>query len=83
MDEKREQEKKQVTAKKKSKLSVEASMERLEALLEKLEASDTSLEEAFSLYERGMKLAGEINERLTFVEEQMEVLEDRYADTSL
>lgn len=30
-----------------------------------------------------MKLAGEINERLTFVEEQMEVLEDRYADTSL
>ena len=34
MDEKLEQEKKQVTAKKKSKLSVEASMERLEALLE-------------------------------------------------
>ena len=83
MDEKLEQEKKQVTAKKKSKLSVEASMERLEALLEKHEASDTSLEEAFSLYEKGMKLAGEINERLTFVEEQMEVLEDRYADTSL
>ncbi len=83
MDEKLEREKERKTGRRKSKRSVEESMELLEQLLAELEASETSLEDAFSLYEKGMKLAGEINERLQFVEEQIEVLEDRYAEPSL
>ena len=83
MDEKLEQEKERKTGRRKSKRSIEESMEALEQLLAELEASETGLEDAFLLYEKGMKLAGEINEKLKFVEERMEVLEDRYAEPSL
>lgn len=83
MDEKLEQEKERKTGRRKSKRSIEESMEALEQLLTELEASETGLEDAFSIYEKGMKLAGEISEKLKFVEEQMEVLEDRYAEPSL
>lgn len=54
-------------------------MELLEQLLAELEASETSLPRTFRST-KGNETGGEINERLQFVEEQMEVLEDRYAE---
>ncbi len=55
--------------------TVETALGALETVLEQLEDEDTPLETSFSLYEQGMALVKEINEKIDKVEKQMIVLE--------
>lgn len=55
--------------------TVESSLDQLEEVLKKLEDEETPLEQSFSLYERGMKLVKEINEKIDRVEKKLIVLE--------
>lgn len=50
-------------------------LKRLEEILHKLESEDISLEASFSLYEQGMHLVKDINEKIDRVEKDMIVLE--------
>lgn len=54
--------------------TIEAGMEELGAVLEKLENGEISLEESFQLYEKGMKLVKECNDKIDKVEKQILVL---------
>ena len=71
-----------MTAKNKENAGIEASFEELEALLEKMQDEETSLEEAFTCYEKGMKLLKHCNETIDKVEKKVQkiaedgVLED-------
>ena len=62
--------------------SIEESFEALETLLEKMQQEETSLEEAFTCYEEGMKLLKHCNETIDKVEKKVQkiaedgVLED-------
>lgn len=55
-------------------LTVEQAFSQLEQVLQKLEDSDTSLEEAFTFYEEGIRLLKGCTEKLDRVEKQMIVL---------
>ena len=57
------------------KRSVESALQELEGILSKMEDEDTTLESSFSLYEKGMRLVKEINDRIDRVEKQMIILE--------
>ncbi len=71
-----------MAAKNKENVSIEASFEELEALLERMQDEETSLEEAFTCYEPGMKLLKHCNETIDKVEKKVQkiaedgVLED-------
>lgn len=56
-------------------LTIEQTFEALDGIMEKLEASETSLEEAFSCYEEGMKLVRACGEKIDKVEKQMIILQ--------
>ena len=55
-------------------LTVDQAFSQLEQVLQKLEDSDTSLEEAFTFYEKGIRLLKGCTEKLDRVEKQMIVL---------
>ena len=46
----------------------------LDGIMEQMESPDVSLEDAFSLYERGMKMIRRCNEKLDLVEKKMLVI---------
>lgn len=50
---------------------LEEAFDRIENLLEKLNDRDVSLEESFTLYQEGMKLLKQCNEKIDRVEKQM------------
>jgi|YNPBryBLVA2012_1023415.scaffolds.fasta_scaffold00051_40 exodeoxyribonuclease VII small subunit len=52
----------------------EDSLRRLEEIVGKLESGDTPLEQSFALFEEGMRLASECQERLERMRGRMEVL---------
>jgi exodeoxyribonuclease VII small subunit len=52
-------------------LSFEQAMERLEEIVEKLEEGDVPLEEAISIYKKGMDLSRLCHKKLKSVEEQL------------
>ena len=54
--------------------SVEEMFARLDELLNNMEDPDISLEDAFSLYEQGMKDIRSCNEKLDLVEKKMMVI---------
>ncbi|UII54798.1 exodeoxyribonuclease VII small subunit [Cytobacillus spongiae] len=53
------------------KLSFEEAMEKLEGIVERLEEGDVPLEEAISIYKKGMDLSKLCHEKLKNVEEQL------------
>jgi exodeoxyribonuclease VII small subunit len=57
-----------------SKLSFEEAFERLETTVRRLDDGELTLEEAITLYEEGMRLAGYCNEALDAAELQVEQL---------
>lgn len=59
---------------KKKERTIEEGMEDLGTVLEKLEHGEISLEESFQLYETGMKLVKECNDKIDKVEKQIIVL---------
>lgn len=60
----------------KKKLSIEESIERLEEILEEMEQKDVELDTAFSLYEEGVKLLKDTNERIDRVEKKVLTLSE-------
>lgn len=57
-------------------LSLEESFEQLDELLEKLENRDTTLEESFSLYQKGMNLLRLCNDKIDTVEKKILVMNE-------
>lgn len=57
-------------------LPLEALFGKLDEVAGKLEAGDTSLEESFRLYQEGMQLLKQCNDKLDTVEKQVLVLEE-------
>lgn len=55
--------------------TIEEAFESLETLISKLENGNTSLEEAFKLYNEGVKLVGSCNAQLDKVEKKLMVLD--------
>ena len=53
------------------KLSFEEAMEQLESIVERLEEGDVPLEEAISIYKKGMELSKLCHGKLKNVEEQL------------
>lgn len=58
------------------KKTIEQTFAELDEIMEKLESSDTSLEEAFSCYETGMKLVKTCGEKIDKVEKQILILQE-------
>lgn len=56
------------------KRSLEQNFQDLEEIIAKMEDRDVTLEDAFFLYERGMKKIKECNEQLDLVEKKMLVI---------
>ena len=56
---------------KKEELSLEEGLEQIEQLLERLGDEEVSLEESFRLYQKGMVLLKQCNDRIDHVEKQM------------
>ncbi|MBE6182962.1 exodeoxyribonuclease VII small subunit [Heyndrickxia ginsengihumi] len=52
-------------------LSFEEAMEQLEAIVHQLEEGDVPLEEAISIYKKGMELSQLLHDKLKNVEEQL------------
>ena len=57
-------------------LTLEQMMEELEGYVKQLENGNISLEESFSLYEKGMKLVKNCNDRIDKVEKDVLKLEE-------
>lgn len=57
-------------------LPLEALFGRLDEVAGRMEAGDTSLEEAFRLYQEGMKLLKQCSEKIDTVEKKVLVLEE-------
>lgn len=55
----------------KEEFRLEEAFDQIERLLEKLNDREVSLEESFALYQRGMKLLKQCNEKIDRVEKQM------------
>ena len=56
------------------KIDFEASMKKLEEIVAKLEKGDTPLEKSIQLFEEGVKLAKQLNERLEGNKKKIEKL---------
>lgn len=63
-------------AEKKKKISIENNIEKLEEILEKMEDRDIPLDDAFALYEKGIKLLKETNDRLDTIEKNVMSISD-------
>ncbi|MBR4210348.1 MAG: exodeoxyribonuclease VII small subunit [Lachnospiraceae bacterium] len=72
----------QENRKESSPLSLEENMEQLKNVLQDLESGEHSLEESFSLYEKGIKLVRQANAQIDLVEKKIQVLkeDDSYGD---
>ena len=57
-------------------LSLEESFELLDELLEKLDDRDTTLEESFSLYQKGMNLLRLCNDKIDTVEKKILIMNE-------
>jgi len=62
---------------KKSELKIEESFSKLDEILEKMENEDTGLEEAFKLYEEGLKLVKTTESSIDKVEKQIQILKEK------
>ena len=63
-------------AEKPEKLSIEESFDYLKEVIEKMEDPDISLEESFSLYEKGMKVLKEAAGAVDEVEKKVKLIDD-------
>lgn len=60
----------------KKELSIEDIYDKLDGLIEKMDSDDISLEDSFKLYNEGLSLVKECNEKIEKVEKDIEVLEN-------
>lgn len=59
----------------KEKFTIEEGFSSLEEIISKMEADDVSLEESFELYNKGIKLVKECNDKIDLVEKQIKLIE--------
>lgn len=59
---------------KKEELTLEESFEKLDVMLEKLEDRELPLEESFRLYQQGMELLKQCNEKIDTVEKKILIM---------
>lgn len=57
-------------------LTMEETFEALELVMQKLESGDTSLEEAFTIYQKGVELLKQCNSKIDLVEKKMKILNE-------
>lgn len=48
----------------------------LDAVVEKMESGDTTLEESFQLYQKGVSMLKQCNEKIDLIEKQVLILEE-------
>ncbi|SKA60070.1 Exodeoxyribonuclease VII small subunit [Eubacterium uniforme] len=60
----------------KKELSIEDIYDKLDGLIEQMDSDDISLEDSFKLYNEGLLLVKECNEKIEKVEKDIEVLEN-------
>lgn len=60
----------------KKELSIEDIYDKLDSLIEQMDSDDISLEDSFKLYNEGLSLVKECNEKIEKVEKDIEVLEN-------
>lgn len=61
------------------KITIEEGFDRLENIIRKLEQDEVSLEESFALYQRGVTLVKECNDKIDLVEKQIKLIEGNEA----
>lgn len=59
---------------------IENNFEELDRILEAMKSEDISLEEAFKLYEKGMKLVRQCNDKIDKVEKKISIIEGNMHD---
>lgn len=57
--------------KEKQETTIEESLKELDAIVEKLESREISLEDSFSMYQKGMELLKQCNNKIDMVEKKM------------
>ncbi|MBD5136188.1 MAG: exodeoxyribonuclease VII small subunit [Lachnospiraceae bacterium] len=57
--------------------SIEKSFEELEKIMEMMDSQEISLEESFKLYEKGMKLVKQCNDKIDKVEKKVNIIEGK------
>lgn len=55
-------------------VTIEDSFEELKSIIEKMNSDDCKLEESFKLYQRGVAICKDCNERIDKVEKEIEIL---------
>lgn len=68
--------KKNDTDKSENTTTIEEGFEKLNTILSKMDSSDVSLEETFELYNAGLKLVKELNEKLSEVESKLTIVNE-------
>ncbi len=58
----------------KNSITIDEGFEELQCILEGMDKEGVTLEEAFELYNRGLKLVGELNGKLTEAEQRLAVV---------
>lgn len=56
-------------------MTIEEGFSLLEELIGKMEEPEVSLEESFALYNKGIKLVKECNDKIDYVEKQIKLIE--------
>lgn len=68
--------------KKKTEVPFEEAMKQLEEVVQQLEAGDVPLEKAIALFQEGMALSKQCSEKLTDVEQKIEMLLEQEGEKS-
>lgn len=68
--------KEEKTLKEPSPKSIEEALADIDAIIERLEDGDTPLEEMFRIYEEGMRLLAETNQKIDKVEKELILLDE-------
>ena len=62
--------------KKEEELTLETLFADLDEVVEKMESGDTTLEESFQLYQKGVSMLKQCNEKIDLIEKQVLILEE-------
>lgn len=62
--------------KKEEELTLETLFADLDEVVEKMESGDTTLEESFQLYQKGISMLKQCNEKIDLIEKQVLILEE-------
>lgn len=59
----------------KEKMTIEEGFDKLEGIIRQMEQDEVSLEDSFVLYQQGIELVKECNEKIDLVEKQIKLVE--------